>query len=146
MTLSTCLDDDVLQDYLDEILPPAERAHVAAHLDQCSFCQDRTAQYGDLFDRLAAGLGQSDGTVNVEAALAEIRQTPEYRRAFGKPEPVPPWYRRLYEGTPAPWGAVALTVGAVTLALGWKWWRGRHAGLESVLSDALSDSPTPEAV
>lgn len=91
------VDEGTLHAYLDGELPPAERAGLEAHLEQCMACQAVLTEERALLERASALLGSTRPTERPAPPFQEVRRAP--RR---------PWYAR----TAFAWAA------SVILALG----------------------------
>ena len=77
------VDEGTLHAYLDGELPPAERAGLEAHLEQCAACQALLTEERALLERASALLGSARPTERPVPPFQEVRRAP--RR---------PWYAR----------------------------------------------------
>ncbi len=72
--MTTCYDPGTLRAYLDEELPAADRAAVAAHLGDCAACQTQLDELSALDARVRADFrATADATPDLDAALARVR-------------------------------------------------------------------------
>jgi hypothetical protein len=70
-----CYDDGALRAYLDDALPHAERAAIAAHLDDCAACRDRLEQQRIFTTHVGALLAAPAAIPDARGALARLRAT-----------------------------------------------------------------------
>jgi Putative zinc-finger len=75
-----CYDDGALRAYLDDALPHAERAAIAAHLDDCAACRDRLEQQRIFTTHVGALLAAPAAIPDTRSALARLRATIDDRR------------------------------------------------------------------
>ena len=92
------VDEGTLHAYLDNELPPGERASVEAHLAQCPTCRALLAEERALLERSTALLASARPVERPVPPFEQVRRAPRRR----------PWYLR----TPVAWAAsIVLAVG-----------------------------------
>ena len=70
---------EMVTDFLDDALSPADRATVEAHIADCEDCTEYIAQLRDLISRNAARLDQPGGALNLPPGLLD-KLMDAYRR------------------------------------------------------------------
>lgn len=72
--MAPCYDEGQLRAYLDDALPPAERAAIATHLGGCASCQEQLAGLQALVARTGALLALPETVSDPRAALARLQR------------------------------------------------------------------------